>query len=297
MDTQLLRIFHRVALRRSFAQVAREEGVDPSQVSRQIATLEERLGFQLFQRSTRKVSLTAAGAIYLEQTVDVLDALSQARECALKQQTQPQGLLTVTASTAFGQTCLLPLLPDFLELYPSIELDLRLTDAVVDIVTEQIDLACRLSPTADPNLVAYKLFDAEFWLCASPAYLAAHDEIEEPCELQGHVQLAINLPGYRDRWLFHHATLTDYKLSLSPRVVASNALALKELVARGVGVGLVASWMVSREIECGELVRLLPDYRVSAIDLPSAAWLVYPERRYQPAKTQALVKFLKERLG
>ncbi|MDO3386339.1 LysR family transcriptional regulator [Gilvimarinus sp. SDUM040013] len=296
MDTEHLKLFHRVAMRKGFAAVAREDGIDPSLVSRQIATLEQQLGFKLFHRSTRKVSLTSAGAVYLQQTTPLIEELEQARECALKQHSEPEGKLVITASTAFGQRCLLPLVPEFCQRYPKLILDLRFTDAVVDILSEQVDLACRFASSPDPNLVAQKLFDTEFWACASPGYLQQKGTPESPRQLRELELLAINLPGYREAWMFQGEYGEEHRVAFSPRMLVSNAMALRELTLRGLGCSLLASWMVREDVRAGRLIRLCPQYRVSATDFQSAAWLLYPSRRYQPAKTQVMVSYLKEML-
>lgn len=299
MQADQLSLFVRVAQRGGFAALAREEGLDPSMVSRQIAALERELGFRLFHRSTRKVSLTSAGAIYLRQVAPLLEELEQARECALTQNQRAQGRLVLTASTAFGQSCILPHVGEFRSRYPEVQLDLRFTDAVVDILADQVDLACRLTSNADPNLVGKKLFSIGFWVCASPAYLKCHGTPEEPQALLGaHRMLAMNLPSHRDRWWFK-APGDDslVKIPLRSDILVSNALAMRELALQGAGLALLANWLVAEDIARGRLVRLFVGYQVSATDFQSAAWLLYPSRRFIPAKTRAMVDFLKEKFA
>ncbi|HEY7886097.1 MAG TPA: LysR family transcriptional regulator, partial [Cellvibrionaceae bacterium] len=280
MDINNLQLLVQVAEAGSFTAAARRLGADPSQVSRSIAGLERELGFLLFHRSTRKLALTTAGASYIERLSPLLEELQLAREAAREQQYQPAGRLTLTASTAFGQTCVLPYMMEFQQRYPEIQLDLRFTDAVLDIISEQIDLACRLTSNADPNLVGKKLFPTCFWVCASPAYLHKAGTPTLPHELAAHKVLAINLPGYRERWLFQDSLGELSKIPLHPALLVSNAIALREAALLDMGITLLASWLAEGPLRNGELVRLFPGYQCTASDFQSAAWLLYPSRRY-----------------
>ncbi len=295
MDLNSLQLLLHVAESGSYADTARQQGLDPSQVSRTITRLEQELGFRLFHRSTRRIALTPAGAGYVQRLAPLLEELQLAGELAREEQAQPAGRLTLTASTAFGQACVLPHMAEFQRRYPGIQLDLRFTDAVLDIVSEQIDLACRLTSNADPNLVGKKLFPTCFWVCASPEYLRRAGTPETPQALAQHQVLAINLPGYRERWLFQPPGSDDrIKVPLLPDMLLSNALALRDATLRGMGIALLASWLVEEPLRRGELIRLFPDYRCTATDFESAAWLLWPAQRYTPAKTRAMVDFLAE---
>ena len=146
METQLLRTTLLVARAGSFAAAARETGVDPSSVSRQVAALEEQLGLRLFERTTRRLHVTEAGRIYLDRVGPTLDAMDEAADAARDIVSEPSGLLTVTASVAFGERWLMPRVASFRAAYPRIELDLILSDAIVDLAGEGVDLALRLGP-------------------------------------------------------------------------------------------------------------------------------------------------------
>lgn len=154
-----MRMFVEVARRGSFAAAARDRDVDPSSVSRAVALLEEELGVRLFQRTTRRVALTEAGEIYLARVTALVDELDFARDEARGVSTGPVGTLRLTASVAFGNTCLVPLLPEFRERYPGVKLELLLTDTVLDLVAERVDLAIRLGRRFDADFIATKLFD------------------------------------------------------------------------------------------------------------------------------------------
>lgn len=296
METNSLRTFVHVTDCGSFTAAAQRLGVDPSFVSRTIGALEKELGFQLFHRSTRKIALTSAGSVYLQRLTPLLEELQQAEEAARDQNLRPEGRLTLTASTAFGQIRILPHMAEFRQRYPGVRLNLRFTDSMLDIVAEQVDLACRLASTPDPNLVGRKLFSTCFLACASPEYLAKAGEPVGPAELEGHQTLAFNLPGYRERWLFKSSRGDITKVPLRPNIWVSNALALRELALAGMGIALLANWLVDDDLKNKRLVRLFSAYQVTGTDFESAAWLLYPSRRLIPGKTRAMVDFLREKL-
>ena len=210
METFALALFVDVAKLGSFAAVARKHDLDPSTVSRMMASLEDELQLRLFQRSTRKLALTETGEIYLMRVEPLLDELAHAEDEAKSVSHTPTGTLRITASIAFGQVCLLPHLEAFRKGYPDIKLDIKLTDAVVDLLTEHIDLACRLTPGFDSDLVGVKLFDTRYHVCASPGYIRSAPKITEPDDLAAHSCLVFDLPFYRTRWLFNlHSALSD----------------------------------------------------------------------------------------
>ena len=170
MDISTLQIFVEVMRQGSFAAVARDRDLDPSSVSRTIAALEKELGVRLFQRTTRRLSPTEAGTVYFERIEPLVEEMQQAIDIALDTAGQPKGTLRVTASVSFGQKCIVPLLPDFGFRYPELAIDLFLTDAVVDLFAERIDLAIRLGLLTDSTLVAQPLMRTRYRVCASPQY-------------------------------------------------------------------------------------------------------------------------------
>lgn len=294
MDTKILKLFVDVADAGSFAAVARKSDVDPSTVSRVISSLEEELQLRLFRRSTRKLALTEVGERYLKRIRPLLDELLSAEDEAKSLASAPSGTLKITASVAFGQMCLLPIIPRFREQYPEVKLDIKLTDEVVDLLTEDIDLACRLSPAIESDIVGVRLFSTVYRVVASPDYLLSAPPLETPQDLSGHRCLVFDLPGYRRRWLFRDKTGSITEVKIASDLSISSALALKEAAMAGLGPALLADWLVDDTIEEGRLQEVLPQYRVSATDFDTAAWLLYPSRKYLPRKTRAMVDFLKD---
>ncbi len=286
-----LRLFFDVAQAGSFAAVARLRGVDPSIISRQIKGLEEALGFRLFDRNTRRLHLTEAGRLYLERTQGLLDELEAAREEATDMMSQPTGRLRMTASTAFGERWLMPRMRGFAAKYSGITLDLWLTDSVVDIAQDGIDLAVRLMPQPEGALVARKLLDTRYHVVASTAYLASAGFLMTPNDLEYRDCLLLPLPGYRSHWRFRkNGVVTE--VPVTGRMTISNPLALHRAARDDMGPALLADWIVADDLKSGRLVDCLPGWDASAADFDTAAWLVYPSRHYVPGKLRTMIDHL-----
>lgn len=301
MDIETLRIFVRVARRGSFAVVARDCGTDPSSISRAISALEDELQVRLLQRSTRRMTLTEAGAKYLARVEPLLEELDQAKDDALQTSANPIGTIRVTASVAFGQRCIAPLLPRLRTAFPDLGIDLVLTDANLDLVSEGIDLAVRLGPSPDSSLIGFKLIDTRYRLCASPAYLANSQNegrrLQTPADLAAHRCLLLDLPDYRSRWLFRDSDGAVDEVAVDGDVLISSPLVLLTCAVNGMGPTLLADWMIKDELASGALVELLPEYAVTATDFETAAWLLYPSRTYLPRKVRVMIDFLRQAVG
>ncbi len=292
-----MRIFVEVARRGSFAAVARDRDVDPSSVSRAVAQLEDDLGVCLLQRSTRRVALTEAGEIYLARVTTLVDELAHARDEARGISAGPVGTLRLTAAVSFGNTVLTPLLPEFRDRYPAVKLELLLTDTVLDLVAERVDLAIRFGRRSDADFVATKLFDTQYRVCASPAYLNNKKAPLAPEELQQHSCLLLALPDYRTRWLFRDQQGVVRVVPVHGDVTILSTLALRACALTGMGPALLPNWLIDEDIAMGRLVDLFPDYRVAATDFDTATWLLYPSRTYLPNKVRVMIDFLRQHLG
>ncbi len=297
MNTDSLRLFVEVARLGSFAAVARPAGLDPSSVSRAIAGLESELGLRLFQRSTRRVTLTEAGDLYLHRVEAIVEELERARDEALAVSAGPSGTLRLTTSTAFGHTCLLPLIPAFRAAFPALKMELVLTDANLDLVAERIDLAIRLAPSIDADVVGVKFLDTCYRVCASPDYLKATPPILAPADLARHDCLLFTLPEFRTRWLFRDARGAIQEVPVQGDLVISSAMALRDGALAGLGPALLANWLVDDDIAAGRLVDVFPDFRVAATSFETGAWLLYPSRNFLPNKVRLAIDFLRQRLG
>ena len=298
MDVETIRLLIDVARAGSLAAAARERGIDPSQVSRPIALLEAELGVRLLQRSTRVMALTEAGESYVAAVTPLVAGIEAAGEAAARQSHNPIGTVRVTASVAFGETLLAPLLPSFREAFPRLKLELLLTDANLDLVTDRIDIALRLAPSYRADVIGVRLFPTRYHIVASPEYVARHGRPREPEELAERSCALSALPEYRTRWLFRRADATEPEpVFVGGEIVSSNANLLRSAALSGIGPALLADWLVGAALRRGELVDLFPDHEVTATTFDTAAWLLYASREHLPARSRAVIDFLRARLA
>lgn len=293
MNIDALELFVEVSLLGSFAAAARKLHIDPSSVSRSIALLEEQLGLRLFQRTTRQLVLTEAGELYLKRIGPLLSEFECALDEAHKVSKGPSGNLRMTASVAFGQVCILPHIPEFRLLYPDIKLELQLTDSVVDLISSAVDLACRLAPKSNSELIGTRLIDTHYRVCVSPDYIKSKPKIKCPEDLAAHRCVVFNLPEYRSKWTFKDKHSTHVSVPIQSDVSISSALALREAALAGMGPVLLADWLIGDDITQGRLIPVLDEYQVTAEDFDTAAWLLYPSRNFLPNKTRVMIDFLK----
>lgn len=294
MDLLVLQTFVEVMRQGSFAAVARDRDIDPSSVSRTIASLEKELGVRLFQRTTRRLSPTEAGTAYFERIEPLVEEMQQAMNVAIDLAGKPKGTLRITASVAFGQKCIVPMLPDFGAMYPDLTVDLLLTDAVVDLFAERVDLAIRLGLLADSTLIAQHLMRTHYRVCASPAYLQRCGHPQHPREIEQHNCLLFSLPGFRSRWIFRDGAGATSEIPVQGHTIISNAGALQQCAIAGMGLTLLPNWLIDDDLRVGTLVNVFPQYAVTATDFNTAAWLVYPSRTYVPLKVRVFIDFLKK---
>ncbi|NJL53075.1 MAG: LysR family transcriptional regulator [Hydrococcus sp. SU_1_0] len=278
----------------SFAAVARERNIDPSSVSRAIALLEQELGVKLLQRTTRQISPTEAGTTYFNRIEPLVEELQQAVELVSDISGSPKGTIRVTASVSFGIQCIVPLLDKFQAKYPELTIELLLTDAVVDLLTDRVDLAVRLGLLEDSTLIAQRLIKTNYVVCASSRYLERKGEPNQPNNLDQHNCLLFPLAGFRSRWLFKDRAGLIETIPVKGNTIISNAIALKQCTLSGMGLTLLPRWLIDPELESGKLTQVLSEYEVTATDFNTSAWLVYPSRTYVPLKVRLLVDFLKQ---
>lgn len=297
MDIATLQLFVEVMKQGSFAAVARDRNLDPSSVSRAIAGLEAELGIRLFQRTTRQLSPTEAGKTYFDRIEPLVEEIQQAIDIATDISEKPQGNLRVTASASFGLKCIVPLLPKFQQLYPDLTVDLLLTDAVVDLVAERIDVAVRLGLLADSTLIAQQLMRTHYTVCASPSYLKRSPPLKHPIDLTHHNCLLFPLTGFRSRWIFKDRSGELSEIPVRGQTVTCSGIALQQCAITGMGLTLLPNWLIEPDLQAGTLVNAFPNYAVTATDFNTAVWLVYPSRAYVPLKVRLFIEFLKNSIS
>lgn len=297
MDTRNLQTFVTVVQQGSFAAAARQLALAPSAVTRQVAALELELGARLLQRTTRHLSLTAAGTDYYERVCTLLEELERAGEAVRDSTGEATGLVRITASVAYGQTVLVPLLSALHAAHPALQVELLLSDATLDLVAERIDIAVRLGPAVDSSLIGMRLAPVRSRVCASPAYLQRHGRPHALADLSQRDCLRFPLPGFRSEWRLRARDGSEQSVPVRGWLIVSTALAMHRAALDGLGPALLSDWLIGPDLAAGRLVDLFPDHEVTGTDFSSAVWLLYASRAYLPRKLRACVDFLKERLG
>lgn len=292
MDLDALRTFLSVYRGGSFAAAARSHGVAPSSVSRAIAGLEDELGMRLFQRTTRSLTPTEAGRMYFDRVAPLISELEIAGEQARDAASTPTGTLRMTAPVSFAQLNLVPLLPEFTDTYPDLQIELLLTDTRLDLIADHVDLAIRLGRMDDTGLIRRKLCRVEYVLVASPGYLRCRSTPTSPFDIEGHRCLTFPLSASPTRWRFRDPSGTELTVAPRPHLAISNAIALRDAAVAGMGLLMTARWVVGPQLADGSLVQLLPDWSMTFTHFGSTASILLPSRAYVPLKTRALVEFL-----
>lgn len=287
-----MRAFAAVGMKLSFATAADELGISPSALSRRVAQLEDFLGCRLLQRTTRRVTLTKAGALYLDRCVDILARAEEADAAISELAREPQGLLRVTLPNLYGQLRVAPILPEFMRRYPKLKLELSFDDRYVDLVARRADVGVRIGNLETGDYIARRLAPNRRFLCASPDYLRQFGRPTEIADLSRHACLHFSPLMEESRWRLsrHGRTL---EVPINPVVRADNAEALRQAALGGQGIALLAGFLVDDDIAAGHLVQVLPEWTIAA----SWVFAVYPHARFLPMKTRVFVDFLAERIG
>jgi DNA-binding transcriptional LysR family regulator len=297
MNLTDLSLFLDVARLGSFAATAKARGTDPSSVSRAIAGLEAELGVRLFQRTTRSLSLTEAGDLYLSRAQPLIEELSRVGAEARATKAEPKGLLRLTASVTFGQAMILPILPRFRAAYPEIALECLFTDQNLDLIADRIDLAVRLAPAIEGDVIAAKLMSTRYRVVAAPSYLAGAPPLRTPEDLARHRLVLFTIKPFRTRWLFRDGQGRVTEVPVHGDLLISPAGAIRDAVQMGLGVALLPNYLVDAAIADNRLVRVLEDWSAAATSFDTGAWIVYPSRSFLPAKTRAFIDFLRTELA
>ncbi|WP_422020529.1 LysR family transcriptional regulator [Roseibium sp.] len=281
----------------SFAAAARLLDLDASSVSRVIAQLEQDVGFRLFQRSTRSLAATGEGELYLNRIAPLVEELEAAGDEARTTAVSPRGTLRMTASISFVQECLVPVLPEFRDRFPDIEIELLASDANLDLRADSIDLAVRFGSMPKGDWIVSKLMTTRYRVVASPEYLERRGRVDDPNDLSDRDCIRFAIPGFRTLWQFKKDKDEPFNVPVGGATVISNALSIRSAARLGMGIALLPIMLVERDLKRGSLIDLFPDYACAAASFETAAWLVYPSRSYLPQKVRAMIDFLREKYG
>ena len=294
-----MKLFHATVLTGSFSDAGRQHGLAPSSVSRQISALEDRLEVQLFNRSTRQLHLTEAGEIYHNKVAEILQMIDDAEEAVNELQDKPRGTLNLNVPIAFGRRKVAPLLPKFMAQYPEIEIELTMTDTVINVIEEGADVAIRVGELTDSSLIARKLAPNRRVVAAAPEYLAKHGTPETPDDLRAehHRFLSYRRQHRDDIWHFQGQDGAEWHLKIHAHLHANSGEGLLPAARAGAGIVLLPTYLVGLDIQRGRLQSILPDYKASPTALDTDIFAIYPPNRHLSPKVRALVDFLVKEYG
>lgn len=290
LDLLDVALFVRAALLANVSAAGREFGLSAAVASARLAQLERLLGARLLHRTTRRISLTQEGEVFMARAQTLLDAADAARASVGRAQTEPQGRLRVSMTSSFGRQHVSPVIPEFLRRYPGVSVDLRLSDQLVDLVDAGVDLAIRLGSLKDSTLVAKRLAVNRRVICCSPAYLEARGTPHHPAELAQHECMILS---DQDTWAFETPT-GPLAVRVGGRLATDNGEVIRDALLAGFGIALKSTWDVAPYLRRGELVTILDSYPLAET---VAIWAVYPSRAFVPPKTLAFIDFLTAHFG
>ncbi|SEI11741.1 DNA-binding transcriptional regulator, LysR family [Rheinheimera pacifica] len=280
--------FVAVAELQSFTKAAKQLGISVAQVSRNIAELEATLAIKLLYRSTRSVSLTEEGLLYLQHCRHLVASLEEANRTLANLKATPRGQIKLTAPVFYGETRIAPLLHDFMQQYPDTELDLQLTNNKLDLVQGGFDLAIRLGTLESSSLIARKLASRTQYVVASPVYLAQNGTPQNLADLTQHQCLT----GTVAQWRFmQQGKLVQFKPQ--GRIVCNSGVALMDAALKGLGLVQLPDYYVGSKLQSGELVAVLNPLRQP----DDGIWAIYPQNRHLSAKVRVLVDYLATKLN
>lgn len=276
----------------SFTGAAQALGVSRTVVSDRVMALEARLGVKLLHRTTRRVSLTEAGVAYLDRARQGLAVLEEAEAEAAQLTARPRGVLRVNAPVTFGFRHVAPAVASYLAANPELGVELTLTDRMVNLLEEQVDVVVRVGRLVDSSLVARRLAPCRIVVCAAPSYLAARGMPLHPAELARHDCLSYAYAAEGDLWRFERDGQQE-AVRVRGRVWSNNGDALYHAALEGLGILLNPTFIIGDALRDGRLVPVLPGWEAPALSVNA----VYPPNRFLPAKTRGFIDHLAARFG
>ena len=284
----VLRVYVRLVEVGNFTAVASEFCIKQSTVSKWLAALESEHQVSLIDRTTRSQRVTEAGHTFYEHAARVIAAYDEAVAAIEERDLEPRGRIRISLPIVFGRIYVVPLIASFLRQYPQIEIELVLSDRYIRVVEEGFDLAIRVGVPLDSTLRTHSLGESHRRLVASPLYLKAHGQPKHPNDLETHECLVHAQPGQKTLWTFKHHQ-KSVRCSVRGRVSANNSEATLLLVRQGLGIGLLASWLVDDDISEGSLVTLLNAYQPP----PAPVRALTPPGRHLPMRVKRLITHLR----
>lgn len=284
-----MNVFVRVAKAGSFAGAARDLGISRAMATKHIMSLERSLDTRLFNRTTRSLSLTEVGFSYLERCQQILLDVEEMEAAVTHLQSEPRGLLKVSAPPVIGATHIAPALAEFLKIHDELSVEIILRGGEIDLIDEGVDIAIYLGELKDSSLIARKLARSDLVVCGSPAYFERYGIPNEPEDLIDHNCLVNWAIAPRDRWKFK-GVLGEREIKVSGRIQSNVADPIRMAADDGLGLVMLPKYIVGRDIEKGKLQVVLEQYSVAPLEIHA----VYPHRKYLSAKVRDFLDFLQE---
>jgi len=284
---QAMRAFVAVAETGSFTEAARRLGLSRAMASKHIMDLEAHLGLRLLNRTTRAVGVTEAGASYAARCREILDAILSAEQEATSRAAEPVGRLRVSAPAFLGNRFIAPLVAEFAQRFPKVDVELSVDDRYVDLVEENFDLAIRIGRLADSSLVVSRIASTKLMVCGAPSYLERRGHPTRPADLAGHECLRYSQATIGAAWPFAGPDGPEV-VRLSSRFSSNSAEALCAMAARGLGLVCAPEFYVLDYLRSGALEQILADHMVE----PLGVFVVQPSRRHVPSKARRFIEFL-----
>ncbi|MGB1156541.1 MAG: LysR family transcriptional regulator [Alphaproteobacteria bacterium] len=297
MDTLTsMKVFHAAVTSGSFSEAGRQLGMAPSSVSRQISALEDHLGVQLLNRSTRQLHLTEAGETYHDRVINILQSVEDAAVAVTELESSPRGLLRINMPVTFGRRHVAPFFPEFMQLYPEVEIEATMTDNLVNIIEEGADLVIRIGELQDSSLIARKLAPNNRVIAASPEYLDRFGEPMVPSDLADHVALTYRRQAGPDIFHFDGPRGVEH-VRMRSILHVNNGEAILPAARAGQGLVLLPTYVVGRDIQTGRLRPVMTDLVASPTALDTSIYAMYPPNRHLSPKVRAFVDFLLGKYG
>lgn len=292
-------VFARVVEHQSFAGAARQLGLTTSAVSRSVGRLEAHFGLRLLQRTTRSLSLTEAGAEIHQACLRLVEDAQAVQALAGQLRQQPRGLLKISAPAVLGDLWLSPLLPGFCARWPEVQVQVDMTDRMVDLVAEGLDLGLRISVPGQiaPGLVARPLKTIRYVLVATPGYLARHAQITEPGQLLAHPFISLGYGQFQNEVELrplHPAAAPATRLLVNTPITIASSLGIIHALQQGPGIGVVADFAAQTALQAAQLAPVLPGWALCGKYAPRVVHAVYAPTRHVPLKLRALIDYLVE---
>jgi DNA-binding transcriptional LysR family regulator len=291
-DLERMAIFARVVDDKSFSAAARRLNLSTSRVSKQVTQLERSVGARLLNRTTRALSLTEAGAAFYEHCVRIVEELEEAKLAVSRLHSEPRGLLRISVPVAFGRLHVATILPEFLAAYPDLKIDMVTTDRFVDLAEEGYDVVVRIVDQPAPNLVARKLASVHRKMVATPDYFAQHGVPQTLEDLDKHNCLTYTYFNPQDPWRLRGPN-NEISVRASGNLRVNDDDALAEAVLRGLGLALLPTFIIGKELQAGHLQSVLSEF----IPVERHIYAVYLASRHVSAKVRAFIDYLLKRYG